>query len=192
MEQNFDLFRWLSGNLRHVFLPQKFFCQYDPECDRGIDKTLDSISAVSPSVGFHFPEQRLTIEPNKTWRPQKPAKQVSVPWADCHFSVSLCTHYHPRSSQKKPLLRFFLRGGGSVHRLFNVCALGRLSFQCQSVYKLPPSPSPQKELLLRFFLRGRGVCTQAIQCLCLGQIVILVLAYVDTTLPPSSQKGPLL
>ena len=22
MEQNFDLFRWLSGNLRHVFLPQ--------------------------------------------------------------------------------------------------------------------------------------------------------------------------
>ena len=63
------------------------------ECDGGIDKTLGSISAVSPSVGFHFPEQRLTIEPNKTWRPQKPAKQVSVPWADCHFSVSLCTHY---------------------------------------------------------------------------------------------------
>ena len=54
MEQNFDLFRWLSGNLRHVFLPQKLFCQYDPECDRGIDKTLGSISAVSPSVGASF------------------------------------------------------------------------------------------------------------------------------------------
>ena len=74
MEQNFDLFRWLSGNLRHgrhVLLPQKLFCQYDPECDRGIDKTLGSISAVSPSVGFHFPEQRLTIEPNKTLAPAK-------------------------------------------------------------------------------------------------------------------------
>ena len=71
MEQNFDLFRWLSGNLRHVFLPQKLFCQYDPECDRGIDKTLGSISAVSPSVGFHFPEQRLTIEHNKTLAPAK-------------------------------------------------------------------------------------------------------------------------
>ena len=47
MEQNFDLFRWLSGNSRHVFLPQKLFCQYDPEYDRGIDKTLGSISAVS-------------------------------------------------------------------------------------------------------------------------------------------------
>ena len=66
MEQNFDLFRWLSGNSRHVFLPQKLLCQYDPECDRGIDKTLGSISAVSPSVGFHFPEQRLIIEPNKS------------------------------------------------------------------------------------------------------------------------------
>ena len=54
MEQNFDLFRWLSGNLRHVFLPQKLFCQYDPECDRGIDKTLGSISALSPSVGGSF------------------------------------------------------------------------------------------------------------------------------------------
>ena len=54
MEQNFDLFRWLSGNLRHVFLPQKLFCQYDPECDRGIDKTLGSISAVSPSIGGSF------------------------------------------------------------------------------------------------------------------------------------------
>ena len=66
MEQNFDLFRWLSGNWR-VFLPQKLFCQNDPECDRGIDKTLGSISALSPSVGAaRFPEQRLTIEPNKT------------------------------------------------------------------------------------------------------------------------------
>ena len=54
MEQNFDLFRWLSGNLRHVFLPQYLFCQYDPECDRGIDKTLGSISAVSPSIGGSF------------------------------------------------------------------------------------------------------------------------------------------
>ena len=54
MEQNFDLFRWLSGNLRQVFLPQKLFCQYDPECDRGIDKTLGSISAVSPSFGGSF------------------------------------------------------------------------------------------------------------------------------------------
>ena len=128
MEQNFDLFRWLSGNLRHVFLPQKLFCQYDPECDRGIDKTLGSISAVSPSVGFHFPEQRLTIEPNKTLAPAKTC-QAGV-WADCHLSVSLCTHYTPPppSSEKGPLLRFFLRGEGSVHRLFSVCALGRLSF----------------------------------------------------------------
>ena len=39
MEQNFDLFRWLSGNLRHVFLPQMLSCQYDPEYDRGIVKT---------------------------------------------------------------------------------------------------------------------------------------------------------
>ena len=71
MEQNFDLFRWLSGNSRHVFLPQKLFCQYYPECDRSIDKTLGSISAVSPSVGFHFPELRLIIEPNKTLAPAK-------------------------------------------------------------------------------------------------------------------------
>ena len=54
MEQNFDLFRWLSGNLRRVFLPQKLFCQNDPECDRGIDKTLGSISAVSRSLGGSF------------------------------------------------------------------------------------------------------------------------------------------
>ena len=54
MEQNFDLFRWLSGNSRHVFLPQKLFCQYDPEYDRGIDKTLGSISAVSQSLGGSF------------------------------------------------------------------------------------------------------------------------------------------
>ena len=54
MEKNFALFRWLSGNLRHVFLPQKLFCQYDPECDRGIDKTLGSISAVSQSLGGSF------------------------------------------------------------------------------------------------------------------------------------------
>ena len=54
MEQNFELFRWLSGNLRWVFLPQKLFCQYDPECDRGIDKTLGSISALSPSVEGSF------------------------------------------------------------------------------------------------------------------------------------------
>ena len=54
MEQNFDFFRWLSKNLRHVFLPQKLFCQCDPECDRGIGKTLGSISAVSPSVGGSF------------------------------------------------------------------------------------------------------------------------------------------
>ena len=25
MEQNFDLFRWLSGNLRHVFLHSSYF-----------------------------------------------------------------------------------------------------------------------------------------------------------------------
>ena len=54
MEQNFDLFRWLSGNLRRVFLPQKLFGQYDPECDGGIDKTLGSISALSPSVAGSF------------------------------------------------------------------------------------------------------------------------------------------
>ena len=54
MEQNFDLFRWLSGNSRHVFLPQELFCQYDPEYDRGIDKTLGSISAVSQSLGGSF------------------------------------------------------------------------------------------------------------------------------------------
>ena len=54
MEQNFDLFRWLSGDSRHVFLPQKLFCQYDPEYDRGIDKTLGSISAVSQSLGGSF------------------------------------------------------------------------------------------------------------------------------------------
>ena len=54
MEQNFDIFRWLSGNLRRVFLPQKLFFQYDPECDRGIDKTLGSISALFPSVGGSF------------------------------------------------------------------------------------------------------------------------------------------
>ena len=54
MEQNFDLFRWLSGNLRHVFLPQKLCCQYDPEYDRGIDKTLGSISSISRSVGGSF------------------------------------------------------------------------------------------------------------------------------------------
>ena len=53
-----------------------------------------------------------------------------MPWADCHFSVSLCTHHLP------PLLRFFLRGGGSVHRLFSVCALGRLSFQ----FRIPTKP----------------------------------------------------
>ena len=82
----------ISGNLRHVFLPQKLFCQYNPECDRGIDKTLGSISAVSPSVGFHFPEQRLTIEPNKTLAP---AKTCQAGRADCHLSVSPCTHYTP-------------------------------------------------------------------------------------------------
>ena len=54
MEQNFDLFRRLAGNLRHFFLPPKLFCQYDPECDRGTDNTLGSISAVSPSVGGSF------------------------------------------------------------------------------------------------------------------------------------------
>ena len=47
MQQN--LFRWLSWNLRRVL-----FCQYDPECDRGIDKTLGSVSAPSPSVGGSF------------------------------------------------------------------------------------------------------------------------------------------
>ena len=65
MEQNFDLLRWLSGNSRHVFLPQWLFCQYDPgNYDRGIDKTLGLISAVSRSVGgggAHFPDQRPTV-----------------------------------------------------------------------------------------------------------------------------------
>ena len=54
MEQNFDLFCWLSGNSRHVLLPQKLFCQYDPEYDQGIDKTLGLISAVSQSLGDSF------------------------------------------------------------------------------------------------------------------------------------------
>ena len=62
MEQNFDLFRWLSGNLRHVFLPQKLFCQYDPECDRGIDKTLSSISAVS-AYGSSMASGRVSLSP---------------------------------------------------------------------------------------------------------------------------------
>ena len=40
-----------------------------------------------------------------------------------------CVHTTLPPSEKGPLLRFFLRGGGSVHRLFSACALGRLSFQ---------------------------------------------------------------
>ena len=55
MEQNFDLFPATV-----VTLPVW------SECDRGIDKTLGSISAAPNPLGAHFPAQRLTIEPNKT------------------------------------------------------------------------------------------------------------------------------
>ena len=46
------------------------------------------------------------------------AQQVSVPWADCNFSVSLCTDPPPlRKNLKGPLVSFFPEGrggGGSV------------------------------------------------------------------------------
>ena len=50
--------------------------------------------------------------------------------------VLACVHTTPPPSKKGPLLRFFLRGGGSVHRLFSACALGRLSFQ----FRIPTKP----------------------------------------------------
>ena len=48
--------------------------------------------------------------------------------------VLACVHTTPTSlGEGAP---FFLRGGGSVHRLFSVCALGRLSFQ----FRMPTKP----------------------------------------------------
>ena len=65
---------------------------------------------------------RVVILPVRTgvltspWHSPKPAQQVSVCWADCHFSVSLCTDPPPlRKNLKGSLLRFFSWGeGGSV------------------------------------------------------------------------------
>ena len=49
MQQKFELFRSVV-----IISTVVFFRQYDPECDRGIDKTLGSISAVSRSLGGSF------------------------------------------------------------------------------------------------------------------------------------------
>ena len=58
-----------------------------------------------------------------------------MPWADCHFIVSL------RGGGVS------LRGGGSVHRLFSVCALGRLTFQ----FRIPTKPRIRTLAKMRLF-----------------------------------------
>ena len=73
-------------------------------------------------LGAHFPAQRLTIEPNKS---------LALP-KTCQVGVCAMNTLPPPPSEKGP----FLRGGGSVHRLFSVCALGRLSFQ----FRIPTKP----------------------------------------------------
>ena len=54
MEQNFDLFRWLSGNYDMSSCHRSYFASMIQSVTGGIDKTLGSISAVSPSVGGSF------------------------------------------------------------------------------------------------------------------------------------------
>ena len=131
MEQNFDLFRWLSGNLRRVFLPQKLFCQYDPECDRGIDKTLGSISALSPSVGGSFSK---TAAYNRAQQDLGARKNLCL--KQIVILVLACVHTTlPPLGEAAPS-PIFPERRGSVHRLFSVCALGRLSFQ----FRIPTKP----------------------------------------------------
>ena len=48
-QPKFELFRSVV-----IISTVVFFRQYDQECDRGIDKTLGSISAVSRSLGGSF------------------------------------------------------------------------------------------------------------------------------------------
>ena len=136
MEQNFDLFRWLSGNLRRVFLPQKLFCQYDPECDRGIDKTWGSISALSPSVGGSFSRTAAYNRAKQDLGARKNLPSRCLCLGQIVMLVLACVHTtHPPLGEAAPS-PIFPERRGSVHRLFSVCALGRLSFQ----FRIPTKP----------------------------------------------------
>ena len=62
---------------------------------------------------------------------------MSVPWADCHFSVSLCTHHpHPLGEGAPSPIFFKGRRGGVCTQAISVYALGRLSFQ----FRIPTKP----------------------------------------------------
>ena len=88
-------------------------------------------------LGAHFPEQRLTIEPNKTLALAKTCLCLCL--GQIVILVLACVHTTPDPLGEGALSPIFPKGGGggrSVHMLFSVCALGRLSFQ----FRIPTKP----------------------------------------------------
>jgi len=90
------LFRWPCGNLRHVFLSQKLFCQYD----QGIDKTL--------ALAKTCPADVCALCRLSFWRLVPPTSLgylLSLKWVHFHWlcytwtsdSLLSATQYHPRT-----------------------------------------------------------------------------------------------
>ena len=88
-------------------------------------------------LGAHFPAQRLTIESNKTLALAKTCLCLCL--GQIVILVLACVHTTPQplgEGAPSPIFPKGSGGGGSVHRLFSVCALGRLSFQ----FRIPTKP----------------------------------------------------
>ena len=93
---------------------------------------------LSPNpLGAHFPAQRLTIEPNKTLALAK-TYQVGVrALGRLSFQCQPVYTPPPTPSEKGPLLRFFLRGGGGggLYTGYQCLCLGQIVISVPNTYQ---------------------------------------------------------
>ena len=88
---------------------------------------------------------------------------MSVPWADCHFSVSLCTNYPLPLLVEGAPSPIFPEGKGGLYTGYLVSVpWADCHFSVSLCTYYPPPPLLVEGAPSLIFPEGRGVCTQAI------------------------------